>query len=285
MATTTVRPAAPSAAHSALAGRVSFAGALRSEFTKIRSVRSTYWTLGVMVLFIVGVGTLTSFGVAHAASKHNIHGAVPSTTLTLFGVIVAQLIIVVLGALTITSEYGTGMIRTSLAVLPQRGLWVTAKCLVFTVITFVTGLVSCFVSFFIGEAILSTQHLGVSIGSTDALRQVLGGALFLTVCGLLAFGLGLLIRHTAGAISAGVGALFVLFVLYNIVANFLPVSWTNDMNRWVPFNAGRLVWMNGPGSGDGGQHLFAVWNGFAVFCIYAAVVIAAGVYRFMQRDA
>jgi ABC-2 type transport system permease protein len=285
MATTAVQPAATSAVRPASAGRVSFAGALHSEFTKIKSVRSTYWTLGVMVLLIVGVGTLTSFGVAHAASHHNIHGTVPSTTLTLFGLIVAQLIIVVLGALTITSEYGTGMIRTSLAVLPQRGLWITAKGLVFTAITLVTGLVSCFASFFIGQAILSTQHLGVSIGSTDALRQVLGGALFLTVCGLLAFGLGLLIRHTAGAISAGVGVLFVLFVLYNIVANFLPVSWANDMNRWVPFNAGRLVWMTGPGSGDAGQHLFAPWNGFAVFCIYAAVAIAAGVYRFLRRDA
>jgi ABC-2 type transport system permease protein len=285
MATTAMQPAAPSAARPAPAGRVSFAGALRSEFTKIRSVRSTYWTLGVMVLFIVGVGTLASVGVAHAASHHNIHGTVPATTITLFGLIVAQLIVVVLGALTITSEYGTGMIRTSLAVLPQRGLWVTAKGLVFTAITFVTGLVACFASFFIGEAILSTQHLGVSIGSPDALRQVLGGAMFLTVCGLLAFGLGLLIRHTAGAISAGLGALFVLFVLYNIVSNFLPVTWANDINRWIPFNAGRLVWMTGPGSGDAGQHVFAVWNGFAVFCIYAAVAIAAGVYRFLKRDA
>jgi ABC-type transport system involved in multi-copper enzyme maturation permease subunit len=285
MATTAVQPAARPAALPASAGRVSFAGAVRSEFTKIRSVRSTYWTLGVMVVLIIGVGLLASFGVAHAASHHNVQGTVPATALTLFGLIVAQLIIVVLGALTITSEYGTGMIRTSLGVLPQRGMWVTAKGLVFTVITFVTGLVSCFASFFIGQAILSTQHLGVSIGSTDALRQVLGGALFLTVCGLMAFGLGLLIRHTAGAISAGVGLLFVLFVLYSIVANFLPVSWANDINRWIPFNAGRLVWMTGPGSSEAGQHLFAPWNGFAVFCIYAAVALAAGVYRFMQRDA
>jgi ABC-2 type transport system permease protein len=285
MATTAVQPAAASAAHSAAVGRVSFSGALRSEFTKIRSVRSTYWTLGVMVFLIVGIGIAACFGVAHAASQHRVHGTVPATDITLFGLIVAQLIIVVLGSLTITSEFGTGMIGTSLTALPHRGMWIAAKGVVFTVVTLVTGLVSCFASFFIGQAILSSQHLGVSIGYPDALRQVIGGALFLTVCGLLAFGLGLLIRHTAGAITAGIGLLFVLFVLYNIVSGFLPTSWANDMNRWIPFNAGRLIWMNGPHANGVINHLFSPWVGFLVFSIYAAVAVVAGVWLFFKRDA
>ena len=102
-----------------------------------------------------------------------------------------------LGALAITSEYSTGMIRTSLSVQPRRGTVLAAKGIVFTLVSLVTGLVASFGSFFIGQAILSSKNLNTSLGDPNVLRAVIGGGLFLAVCGMLAFGLGTLLRHTA----------------------------------------------------------------------------------------
>ncbi len=289
MATTSTQLApARTAAHGQAAGRVSFLGAVRSEFTKIRSVRSTYWTLGALVFFMVAVAALAGGGAAHAAghSPGSVHIGDPAR-LSLFGLVFGQLIIAVAGALTITSEFGTGMIRTSLSVLPQRGIFVGAKALVFATVAFVTSMVACFAAFFLGQALLSGQHLGTSLSSPDVLRQVIGGALFLTVCGMLAFGLGLLIRHTAGAISAAVGLLFVLFVLYSLVSGSLPVSWQNDIQRWIPFNAGSQIWITGAhvgGGGLGGPHMFAPWNGLAVFAGYAVIALVAGMVTFRRRN-
>jgi ABC-type transport system involved in multi-copper enzyme maturation permease subunit len=260
------------------AGRASFGGALRSEFTKIRSVRSTYWTLLALIVVTVGIGALAC--VAAASRPGDVRGPFfDPTQHSLVGLILGQLIIVVLGALTVTSEYSTGMIRTSLTVQPRRGTVLAAKGVVFTVVALVTGLVASFLSFFIGQAILSGKHLNASLGDPGVLRAVIGGGLFLAVCGMLAFGLGTLLRHTAAAISAGIGLLFVLFVL----VNFLPSSWQDHVDKWVPFNAGSQIWstVSQPGS----PHMFAPWTGFAVFTGYAVIAIIAGAVTFLKRDA
>jgi ABC-type transport system involved in multi-copper enzyme maturation permease subunit len=260
------------------AGRASFGGALRSEFTKIRSVRSTYWTLLALIVVTVGIGALAC--VAAASRPGDVRGPFfDPTQHSLVGLILGQLIIVVLGALTVTSEYSTGMIRTSLTVQPRRGTVLAAKGVVFTAVALVTGLVASFLSFFIGQAILSGKHLNASLGDPGALRAVIGGGLFLAVCGMLAFGLGTLLRHTAAAITAGIGLLFVLFVL----VNFLPSSWQDHVDKWVPFNAGSQIWstVSPPGS----PHMFAPWTGFAVFTGYAVIAIIAGATRFLKRDA
>jgi ABC-type transport system involved in multi-copper enzyme maturation permease subunit len=270
-------PAAP-AGLAPRAGRASFGGALRSEFTKIRSVRSTYWTLLALIVVTVGIGALAC--VAAASRPGDVRGPFfDPTQHSLVGLILGQLIIVVLGALTVTSEYSTGMIRTSLTVQPRRGTVLAAKGVVFTVVALVTGLVASFLSFFIGQAILSGKHLNASLGDPGVLRAVIGGGLFLAVCGMLAFGLGTLLRHTAAAISAGIGLLFVLFVL----VNFLPSSWQDHVDKWVPFNAGSQIWstVSQPGS----PHMFAPWTGFAVFTAYAVIAIIAGAVTFLKRDA
>ena len=285
MATTSVAPAAAALpAPSGPAGRASFAGALRSEFTKIRSVRSTYWTLLATLVIVIGIGALFSYAEAHnfsqfpaAAQAHQrAQEIAQATERSLFGLVLGQLIIAVLGALTITSEYSTGMVRTSLSVLPRRGTVFAAKALVFGVIALAAGLVSSFASYFLGQAILSGQHINSALGQPGVLRAVIGGGLFLAVCGLLSFGLGALIRHTAGAVTASFGLLFVLLVL----AGFLPASWAVHVDKWVPFNAGAAIWENVTG-----VHMFSPWTGFAVFCGYAALAVAAGLYRFRNRDA
>jgi ABC-2 type transport system permease protein len=258
-------------------GRAGFTDALRSEFTKIRSTRSTYWTLLALVVVTVGIGALACAG----AASHPIHGpGFDATRQSLAGLYIGQLVIAVLGALTITSEYSTGMIRTSLAVQPRRGTLFAAKAVVFAGVSLVTGLVACFASFFTGQAIMSGHHgLSVTLGDPHVLRAVIGGALFLTACGMLAYGLGAILRHTAGAITAAIGLLFVLTVL----VQFLPQSWQNGVDKWTPAIAGAQIWTTQAPQGP--PQLFSAWPGFAVLAGYAVIAIVAGLVVFRTRDA
>jgi ABC-2 type transport system permease protein len=259
------------------AGRVSFAGALRSEFTKIRSVRSTYWTLIAMFVVVVGFGALASFG----ATTH--HPSGPSwdpTRQSLVGLYIGQLLIGVLGVLAISSEYSTGMIRTTLTTNPRRGVMIAAKVVAFTAVAFVASLITSLAAFFLGQAIMSSHHISTTIGSPGVLRAVVGGALFLTACGVLAFGLGLLLRHTAAGIGSIVGLLFVVTVL----VNFLPQAWQDHIDKWVPALAGGMLWQvaaQPPGS----TPMFGPWPSFAVLCGWAALALVPALLLFRKRDA
>ncbi|HEY5361467.1 MAG TPA: ABC transporter permease subunit [Streptosporangiaceae bacterium] len=277
----TSAPAAPAvrpASLPAATGQAGIPGALRSEFTKIRSTRSTYWTLLALVVVTVGFGALASWGAASHAK--GLGPGFDPTQRSLGGLYIGQLIIAVLGALAITSEYSTGMIRTSLTAMPRRGTVFAAKAVVFATIAFVTGLITSFAAFFLGQALMSGQHINATLGQPDVLRAVIGGALFLTICGLLAFGIGMILRHTAGAITASIGLLFVL----SILVNFLPQSWQADINKWMPTIAGSQIWAT-RASADGGAPMFSAWTGLAVFAGYAAIAVIAGVILFRRRDA
>jgi len=277
MATTQIAPATRQRLLPPETGRASFGDALRSEFTKIKSTRSTYWTLLALVVVCVGIGALASAGAASHANQIS-KATFDATQQSLAGLYVGQLVIAALGALTITSEYTTGMIRTMLSVQPRRGVVFAAKALVFAVVTLVTGLIASFASFFLGQALMSGHHLSVTLGQPNVLRAVIGGALFLTACGMLAYGLGAILRHTAGAITAAIGLLFVLTVL----VSFLPSSWQDHVDKWVPALAGSQVWATkvAPDS-----HQFPAWGGFAVLAGYAAVAIIVGLVCFRTRDA
>jgi ABC-2 type transport system permease protein len=264
--------------------KVTFGGALRSEFTKIRSVRSTGWTLLAVIVATVVLGAIATYGQAnsHRASYFD------PTAWSLGGVWLTELLIGVVGALVITSEYSTGMIRTSLTAVPQRGLFIAAKAVVLAAVAFVTGLISSLAAFFVGQAIMSPRHISTTLGHPDVVRAVVGAALYLTVGALLAFGIGLLIRHTAAALPAVVAVLFLL----PIAGNLLPHSLQNHVDKWLPTAAGAQIWTvvhaphltsaspigaNGP--------MFPPWSGFAVFCGYAVIVVAAGLIVFRKRDA
>jgi ABC-2 type transport system permease protein len=278
MATTTTPAASVALDLPRSAGRVTFAGALRSELTKIRSVRSTYWTLLAMFVVVVGFGALASIGAAHGGGTHG--PDFDPTRQSLAGLYIGQLIIGVLGVLVISSEYSTGMIRATLTTNPHRGLMIAAKGVVFTVVALVTSLITTFTAFFLGQAIMSSDHISTTIGSPDVLRAVIGGALFLTACGVVAFGLGLLIRHSAGGIGAVVGLLFVVTIL----VNFLPQSWQNHVDKWIPALAGGQLWMTVP-QPPGSTPMFGPWASFAVLCGYAAIAVAGAVILFRKRDA
>jgi ABC-2 type transport system permease protein len=261
-------------------GRAGFGGTLRSEFTKIRSTRSTYWTLLALVVITIAIGALGSF-----AAAHNVDGSGPyfdPTNRSLDGLYLGQLVIAALGALTITSEYSTGMIRTSLTAMPRRGVVFAAKAVAFGAVAFVTGLVTSFGAFFLGQALMSGRHINATLGQPNVLRAVIGAALYLTACGLLAFGIGMILRNTAGAITASSALLLVVPLLVTL----LPQSWQNDVNKWVPAYAGGEIFATRPDPTNPTlSHLFSAWTGFGVLAGYAAVALIGGMVAFRRRDA
>src|ERR1700735_4969588 len=261
-------------------GRAGLRGALASEFTKLRSVRSTYWALAALLIVSIGVGALVMGGES-GSLIHNPgnRAGFDGTQVSLIPFFeIGQLIIGVLGAMTITAEYSTGMIRTSLTAMPRRGVFYLAKALVFTAIALVIGEVASFVAFFLGQALLGTApvHISTTLSAPHVLRAVVGGGLFIAVCGLFSYGIATLVRHTAGAISIAIGVLFVV----PIIVNFLPTSWNNDILRWLPSEGGQAIWRTTQAA-----HEWPAWGEFSVFLGYTAVVLIAGYILFRRRDA
>jgi ABC-2 type transport system permease protein len=264
--------------------KVTFGGALRSEFTKIRSVRSTRWTLLAMIVLTVGLGAIATYGQAKAQRASYFD----PTAWSLGGVWLTELLIGVVGTLVITSEYSTGMIRTSLTALPQRGLLLAAKVSVLAGVTFVAGLIASLAAFFTGQAIMSSHHISTTIGHPSVVRAIIGGALYLTVGALLALGIGLLVRHTAAALATVVAVLFLL----PLAGDMLPIGLQNQVDKWLPTAAGAQIWtvnhpphLNSASPIGAPGPMLSPWTGFAVFCSYAAVVVAAGLILFRKRDA
>jgi ABC-type transport system involved in multi-copper enzyme maturation permease subunit len=253
---------------------------LRSEWTKIRTVRSTYWTMLITVVSTIGLSAMVSaiyvgqYDKLSAAERSIFNAA----SYSLVGGILAQLAIAVLGVLVITGEYGTGMIRTTLAAVPQRLKVLSSKATVFTAMTLVVTMISCFIAFFIGQAIFSAKGLDVGLGDPGVLRTVIGTSLYLAVLGLLALGLGTLIRKTAGAISAIVGILFVLPVLTSLLPSSMSV-----IEKYMPSNAGEAIINGGVARGDTAS--LSPWVGLGVFFLWAAVALIAGAFRLVHRDA
>jgi ABC-2 type transport system permease protein len=263
--------------------RAGVAGTLRSEFTKIRSVRSTYWTLFLLVA--AGVAWSIAYCAGEASHWASLAPAdrlgFDATQSSVVGLaLLGQLVIVVLGTLTLTSEYSTGMIRTSLTVMPRRGVLYGAKAAVLTAVALVVALVTSFASFFIGQALLTSTHVSATLSQPNVLRAVLGSALYLVLCGLFAFGLGAIIRSTAGAMTAAYGFLFLLPQL----AKALPGSWYADVDRWLP--GGDVVnAITNTQRVNGNPHLFSAWGEFAVFGAYTAILLVLGAVLFRKRDA
>ncbi|NUR61358.1 MAG: ABC transporter permease subunit [Catenulispora sp.] len=276
-------------------GRSGFSGALRSEWTKIRSVRSTTYTLLATAIVTIGISTLFSWGQSGHTSTDDL-ADFDAVRNSLFGIIFGQLVIVVIGSMTLSSEYSTGMIRTSLTSMPRRGTVFGAKLLVFTVVALVTGLFCSFTSFFIGQSFFSStkihdfrngesvdiavRDLSTSLDKPHVLQAVIGGGLYLAVSALLAFGLAAILRHTAGAITAAIGVLFVTFIM----GQFLPHDWAVKVDKYIPFLAGSQIW-GLKKLGEKGVPMFSAWGGFGLFVGYAGAAILIGAYLFHRRDA
>lgn len=252
---------------------------LRAEWTKLWSLRSTRWSLLAAVVSMAGLGALiAAFRMGHWShlSPHERATYDPIDN-GVGGYHLAQLAIGVLGVLVISGEYATGMIRSSLMAVPRRLPVLWAKVLTFAAVTFVLMLASAFVSFYAVQAIVSQRHVQAGIGDPHALRAVIGTALFLTVLGVLAVGLGGLVRSTAGGIATFVG---LLFVLPGITA-LLPSNIGDAISPYLPIDAGFAV---ATSTFDNSHHL-APWTGFAVFCGYAALALVLAAVALVRRDA
>lgn len=252
-----------------------FSDVLRSESCKLRSVRSTYWTLAAAVVSNVALAALAAVfipGQLNARDK----ATIDAVRLSLGGIHLSQIAFGVLGALVITSEYGTGMIRATMAAVPQRRRMLGAKVIVFTVTGLVVGMLSSFAAYFAFQALLSDAGLASSIGDPGVLRAVIGGGLFLTVLGLLALGLGTIIRASSGAIAAVFGLLFVPPVLLQL----LPETWRTTVGPYIPMEAGSQVFVLHREAGSLG-----IWTGFGLFCLYAVITIGIGFLLINRRDA
>jgi ABC-2 type transport system permease protein len=280
MSAITATGAAPAPARRQAAGTsgVTFAGVLRSEWTKLWSLRSTRWSLFVAFIFQAGLGILIS--VVTMARWFHLHAHDRATfnpiDTSLAGYHIAQLAIGVLGVLIISGEYSTGQIRSSLMAVPKRLPVLWAKILVFAAVSFVLILVASFISFFAAQAILTQHHVNVSIGHPTALRSIIGNTLYMTATGILCVGFGTMIRSTAGGISAFVALLFVVPGIVDI----LPTSIGNAINPYLPSNAGIAVAQSHADQGS-----LAPWTGFALFCGYTILVTAVAAYMLRRRDA
>jgi ABC-2 type transport system permease protein len=280
MTTTATAPVAPAPAADA---RPRFTGLLASEWTKIRSVRSTFWTLILFVIITLGFTalftwlTVANWNGPKAGTRDARIILDPVSFILGAGLGLGQLTLCVLGVLVITTEYSTGVIRSSLLAVPRRLWMLAAKCVVFAVLLFVLGEVISFGSFFIGAAILHS-HVPVSLSDHNVTRAVLGSGLYLTVLGLFSLAIGGIIRHTAGAITTAIGVVFVLPIL----SGLLPSSWGAHVNGYLPVQAGTLI---GQAVAPAGGNVLSAWEGFGVFCLWAAVLLAIAAYLLQKRDA
>jgi ABC-type transport system involved in multi-copper enzyme maturation permease subunit len=271
-------PAVPAAGGRALAGNL-----MSAEWTKIRSVRSTIWTLTLFVVITIGLTALfTGLTVANwngpkAASRDARVVLDPVGFILGSGLGLGQLTLCVLGVLVITTEYSTGVIRASLLAVPRRIEMLTAKAVVFAGLLIVVAEVVAFGSFFVGSALLHS-HVPVSLSDRNVTRAVVGAGLYLTVLGLFSLAIGTLIRHTAGAITTAIGVVFVLPILTGL----LPGSWGAHVDGYMPVQAGMLIGQQHPPSGG---NVLSAWEGFGVFCLWTAVLLAIAAYLLQRRDA
>ncbi|HEY2271629.1 MAG TPA: hypothetical protein VGH30_02565 [Jatrophihabitantaceae bacterium] len=246
---------------------------LRSEWTKLRSLRSTVACFAVVVLAMIGLAVFMGARWAHQSGA--IASSFDATDVSLSGVYIAELVVGTLGVLVIASEYGTGLIRATFAAVPRRRRVLVAKASVVTAGVVVVGELASFASFTLCQALLEHKQAGLSLADPGALRAVAGSGLYLGAVTLLGFGLGSAIRNTAGALSTFFGVMFVPTALVDL----LPTSWRNVLINYMPANAGSQIF-----TVDRVHGALGPWQGLGVFCCYAAVALLLGMGLVSVRD-
>jgi len=260
--------------------RAGFASTFRSELIKIRTVRSTYWSLLLLAAASLAWSIAACAGTAAHWTPRSRAGFDPTQTSIIGLVLLGQLIIVVLGALTVTSEYSTQAIRGSLTAMPRRGVLFAAKGAVLALVASVVTVLVGFAAFFAGQRLLAGVRAGAMLSQPGVLRAILAAIGFTVLCGLFSFGLGAAIRSTAGAITAAYGFLLLLPQL----ARALPATWYDDSVRWLP--GGQFdgaIASSGPDPIS--KYMFGTWGELAVFAGYTAIALIAGAILLRRRDA
>jgi ABC-type transport system involved in multi-copper enzyme maturation permease subunit len=259
-----------------------FDGALRSEWTKLRTVRSTVWSLLAMAAISIGLMSLFAWLLVarrwdrlepgeRAALMHN-----PLEIILSRPEFFSQLVVAVLGVMVVSAEYTTGMIRSTLQSQPRRLTIFGAKVVVFAAVMLVVGEAIAFAAFFVGRQIIA-KRLTVNLGDPGVTRAVIGLGLFLAVLGLFSLAFGAIVRHTAGAITTVIG----LNLIISNLTGALPDSWGQHVNAYMPVNAGVLILQPAQQPGD----VLSPWQGFAVFGGWTVLLLVIAAVTFQRRDA
>ena len=261
--------------------RLRISSVLAAEWIKMRSVRSTGWSVLAMTIISFGVAIIAGITVTHQWNTFGLQDRLTfdPTAVSLRGGLFVQLVIGVLGVLVISAEYGTLTIRATLSAVPHRPLVLAAKAVVFAVLTTIVGMVLSFGAFLIGQALLQSPAPHAALSQPGVLRAVVGGGLLIPVFGLFALGLGAIVRHTAGAITAYVGAVLVV----PLIVEALPSSISRPVIKFMPFaitnsmTSIRHTFDFGP--------TFSPWTGFIIMCAYALAALLIGGLLMVRRDA
>lgn len=260
--------------------RVTLPRVIRSEWTKLWTLRSTRWSLFLAFIAQAGLGPLIAWiemvRWPHLSYQDRISVALTPIDHSLGGWHLAQLAIAILGVMTMTGEYQTGMIRSSLMAAPKRLPVLWAKLLVFSAVALVLMLIAAFVGFLVGQAIFAEHHVNATLSTPDALRTIVGAALFTTATGAMCIALGTIVRRTAGGIAIFVGVFYVLPFMVEI----LPSSMANSIQPYLPNFAG-----GGIAQAVQDPNTFSAWGGFALFCGYTVATVAIAAVLLVRRDA
>lgn len=241
--------------------KLSAAGLLRSEWTKLWSLRSTWIVLLCAVVFSAGLGAL----IASAVGSDEGSGAEAALSFSMSGIGLASVFVAVLGILTVTGEYSTGSIRSTMSAAPKRLPVLWAKAAVFGAVVAVLFGAMVFVTFFITQAIFSgTAMGGVSLADEGVLRALLGYAAMIVYLALLALGIGSILRNSAGSIGFYIGVIMILPQL----ALLLPWNWVADVIPYAPGNVANTIILVDPAGADLSLGQSWLWMGLWLVVTY-----------------
>lgn len=272
--TTLTEPALTGTTTYAEEDRPGFGHVLAAEWVKLRTVRSTWWTGFAMFALGAGLTILMCWGNAEWLAEPGAEES-PGSFIT-WGMMIAPVCAVVLAALAVTTEYGTGMIRSSFAAVPSRGKVVAAKGLLVAGLLFVVGTITALVGYAGGNYFLDREGIGMALEG-DVLRSMYGSGLYLAGIGLFTVAVGFVLRHTAGTVSV---VLAVMLVLGNM-AMLVPGAFGDWLEKLMPGNAGGAI--STPVSFN--PDLLEPWTGFGVFALQIGVLLALALAVVRRRDA
>lgn len=254
---------------------VSFVRAVRSEYIKLRSLRSSWILILVSAIILIGIAALAAYGFTRAAgTPHPIPPPVIHAV-AVTGLDFGQLVLAAFGAIFIGGEYGTGMIRSTMTAVPNRWAPICAKALVVAVTGFLVGVVSGFIGYFVAQPILRAQHLGFPLGTHGVLGSILGFALYLALATLLGLSIALLLRNSAGGIVVGLALLFVVPIIFGAV----PLDILSDLAPYLPSESGaQMAHIDTSGS------TLNQWQGGLVCTAWVAVLLGAGLVLTKIKD-
>ncbi|MEU8772946.1 ABC transporter permease subunit [Streptomyces sp. NPDC048606] len=256
-----------------------FLPVLRSEWTKIRTVASTSWTLALTLIVTVGLGTLICTAAAAGFDDMSrIEQATFDPTLVSFaGMQFGQLAMIVFGVLVVSTEYSTGMIRTSLAAVPGRAGFLFGKLTVATALALIVGLATSFLSFFMGQAVLGDHSIG--IGEENVLRAVVGAGVYMALLALFSMGVAAMLRSSVAAIS-------ILIPFFLIITNVLNLfAATREYGQYLPSAAGSKIMQVVPNAMGSEETPYGPWGGLGIMALWVLAAVLGGYLVLKKRDA